>query len=104
MPTVLENGRSGIVHTDPDVLIEGARELLRDRDLAARLGAAGRAIAVERFGIDRFVRDWNEAFRMVTGGRAADGRAAAADRRAATADRRAAAADRRDAEPIEVPA
>ena len=28
MPTVLEDGRSGIVHTDPDYLIDGAAELI----------------------------------------------------------------------------
>ena len=43
MPTVLEDGRSGIVHTDPDHLIEGAAELIRDHALAARDGEAGRA-------------------------------------------------------------
>jgi glycosyltransferase involved in cell wall biosynthesis len=67
MPTVLEDGRSGVIHTDPDRLIEGARELLRDHGLAARLGAAGREIALERFGIGRFVDDWNESFAMVVG-------------------------------------
>jgi Glycosyl transferases group 1 len=67
MPTVLEDGRSGIIHTDPDYLIEGAGALLRDRELAARIGAAGRTIALERFGIDRFVTDWDRAFRDVTG-------------------------------------
>lgn len=67
MPTVLENGRSGVIHTDPDRLIEGARELLHDHGLAARLGGAAREIAVERFSIGRFVADWNEAFAEVVG-------------------------------------
>jgi hypothetical protein len=67
MPTVLENGRSGIVHTDPGRLIDGARELLRDPDLARRIGVAGQAIARERFSIHRFVRDWNRAFEEVVG-------------------------------------
>lgn len=35
-----------------------------------RLGAAGRAIALERFGIDRFVRDWNDAIGLVADRRA----------------------------------
>ena len=67
LPTVLENGRSGIVHTNPERLIEGARELLKDRSLAARLGAAAREIALERFSIARFTRDWEAAFRDVIG-------------------------------------
>ena len=67
MPTVLEDGRSGVIHTDPDRLIEGAAGLLRDRALAARIGDAGREIARERFAIDRFATDWDRAFRDVTG-------------------------------------
>jgi hypothetical protein len=67
MPTVLEDGRSGIVHTDPDYLIDGAAELIRDHALAARIGEAGRAIARERFSIERFSADWDRAFQEVAG-------------------------------------
>jgi glycosyltransferase involved in cell wall biosynthesis len=67
MPTVLEDGRSGIINTDPDRLIDGARQLLVDPHAARRLGAAAREIARERFSIDRFVRDWNEVFEEVIG-------------------------------------
>jgi len=67
MPTVLEDGRSGITGTDPEHLIHGAEELIRDPALAKRLGEAGRAIARERFAIDRFARDWDRAFRDVAG-------------------------------------
>jgi hypothetical protein len=76
MPTVIENGRSGIIDTEPERLFEGARELLRDHEYARRLGAAGREIARERFGIERFARDWDRAFRDVVGrhGRRADRR------------------------------
>ena len=69
MPSVLEDGRSGVIGTDPEHLIDGAAELIRDRGLAAQLGAAGRAIARERFSIDRFARDWDRAFRDVAGSR-----------------------------------
>jgi glycosyltransferase involved in cell wall biosynthesis len=67
MPTVLEDGRSGVIHTDPHYLIDGAGELIRDRGLAARLGDAGRRIAVERFSIERFAADWGRAFADVVG-------------------------------------
>ncbi|MFL5779258.1 MAG: hypothetical protein ACJ761_09975, partial [Chloroflexota bacterium] len=46
-------------------------ELLRDRRLAARLGQAGREVALARFGIDRFARDWQAALDLATGHRAA---------------------------------
>lgn len=86
MPTVLENGRSGIIHTDPAYLIDGARELLRDRALAARIGAAGRAIARERFSLHRFVSDWDRAFTDVIGDGAR--RPVVADRARATSSQR----------------
>jgi hypothetical protein len=76
MPTVLEDGRSGIIHTDPDYLVDGAAELIRDHGLAARLGEAGRRVALERFSIDRFAADWSRAFADVIGrgvGRTRDG-------------------------------
>jgi glycosyltransferase involved in cell wall biosynthesis len=67
MPTVLRDGESGILDTRVDRLVEGMRELLVDRDLAARLGAAAQEIARERFGIERFRRDWDAALAEVTG-------------------------------------
>jgi glycosyltransferase involved in cell wall biosynthesis len=67
MPTVLEDGRSGIIHTDPDYLIDGAGQLIHDHALAARLGEAGRRVALERFSIDRFAADWSRTFAEVIG-------------------------------------
>ena len=44
------------------------RDLLRDPGLAREMGDLARDIALERFSIDRFVRDWDEAFAEVTAG------------------------------------
>jgi hypothetical protein len=63
MPTVIENGRSGLVDTSVDRLIDGMRTLLREPGLARELGDAGRAIARERFSMGRFEREWTAAFR-----------------------------------------
>jgi glycosyltransferase involved in cell wall biosynthesis len=76
--TVIEDGRNGIVATDPARLLEGMRKLLRDRDLAARLGAAGRETALARFGIDRFARDWAALFTRIIGRPAASPQGVAA--------------------------
>ena len=73
MPTVIENGRNGITDTNPDRLIDGALELLGDRELARRLGQAGRELARERFSMERFTRDWDRAFRDVVGRRVRSG-------------------------------
>lgn len=49
----------GIVSNDLEVLRNGLRQLRKDREHAAALGAAARAHALERFGLGRFLADWN---------------------------------------------
>jgi glycosyltransferase involved in cell wall biosynthesis len=49
----------GIVSNDLDVLRAGLRQLRKDAQHAAALGAAARAHALERFGLARFLADWN---------------------------------------------
>ncbi|MDP8956699.1 MAG: glycosyltransferase [Actinomycetota bacterium] len=67
MATAVDNGVSGVVDTDLRKVIEGMRELLRDRGLARRMGDHARQRALDRFGIERFVREWKDAFETVTG-------------------------------------
>ncbi len=67
LATVIENGVSGFLDTDPAKLVGPMRELLADPGLARRLGEAARRKALERFGIGRFARDWERAFAQVTG-------------------------------------
>jgi glycosyltransferase involved in cell wall biosynthesis len=68
--TVVENGESGWIDTRLEALIEHMNALLASPAEARRLGDGARRTAVERFGIDRFARDWTEAFALVTGTRA----------------------------------
>ncbi len=68
MVTAVENGVSGYVHTDPGVLIRKMLELLEDREEAERLGEGARRRAMERFSIERFARDWDDAVRSVLTG------------------------------------
>ena len=65
MATVIRNDVSGYADTDPRQLIRYMQALLRDRSLARRLGEGARRIALERFGIRRFVADWDDALRSV---------------------------------------
>jgi glycosyltransferase involved in cell wall biosynthesis len=67
MPTVIENGVSGYVDTDLHRVKVALRELLYDPALARRMGERARRYARERFAIDRFVDDWNDALSLVTG-------------------------------------
>jgi hypothetical protein len=64
--TVIENGISGFIATDPGRLIEPMRSLLTDRRAASHLGEQARRAALERFSIRRFAHDWEDAFRSVT--------------------------------------
>lgn len=65
--TVVENGVSGWIDTRLEPLVERMNVLLASPAEARRLGAGARRAAVERFGIERFIRDWAEAFAIVTG-------------------------------------
>jgi glycosyltransferase involved in cell wall biosynthesis len=59
---VIEESRGGHADTRVDALVDASRRLLRDPAEALELGRSARAYARERFGIERFVRDWNAAF------------------------------------------
>lgn len=65
LPTVIEHGRSGYVSCDMDALIECMCYLLAYPEEAKRLGENARAVARERFGLERFIRDWNAVFALV---------------------------------------
>ena len=61
LPTVIRNGESGFIETDPRRLIAHGGRLLNDLAEARRLGENARNVANERFGIERFKRDWSAA-------------------------------------------
>jgi hypothetical protein len=67
MAMAIENGVSGFVDTNVDTLIDRMRDLLKNPALARRLGEGARRRAMERFGIDRFMRDWDKALAFATG-------------------------------------
>ena len=64
---VIENGVSGFVDTDVDVLIERMQELLSDPRLAAELAEGARERARELFSIERFAAEWTATFAEATG-------------------------------------
>ncbi|MBE3558471.1 MAG: glycosyltransferase family 4 protein [Ktedonobacteraceae bacterium] len=69
LPGVIRDGEHGYLSCDIDELIERMRYLLANPQEAKRLGDNARKLALERFGLQRFVRDWNAAFALVTGQR-----------------------------------
>jgi len=63
---VVRHGIDGFLEADPPTLVERIRELAADRRRAALLGAAARQNALARFGMARFVADWNRLFSELT--------------------------------------
>jgi glycosyltransferase involved in cell wall biosynthesis len=51
---------AGVVSTRLDVLADAVRRLVNDPDEAAERGRAARAAALERYGLARFLSDWDE--------------------------------------------
>ena len=56
---------AGAVSTRVDVLVDTMRRLIRDPDEARERGEAARAAALERYGLERFLADWDEALEEV---------------------------------------
>jgi len=65
--TVIRNGENGHVDTRIDALVETMQRLLAEPALAREWGIAAQRTARERFGIDRFVADWQGVFASVAG-------------------------------------
>lgn len=57
---------AGVLSTRPEVLAAAVGTYLRDEDAARLAGKAARAAALERYGLARFLRDWNALLAEVT--------------------------------------
>jgi glycosyltransferase involved in cell wall biosynthesis len=58
---------AGVVSTRVDVLATGLRELIADPQLARQRGRAARRAALDRYGLERFLADWDELLEEVAG-------------------------------------
>jgi hypothetical protein len=59
--------RAGVVSTRVDVLAGALRRLIDDPDEAAERGRAARAAALRRYGLNRFLADWDDVLQEVAG-------------------------------------
>jgi hypothetical protein len=57
---------AGVVSTKVDVLTQAMRRLVDDPDEAAERGRSARAVALERYGLERFLADWDDVLKAVT--------------------------------------
>lgn len=67
MSSVIQNGVSGYIDTSIENLIDYMKELLDNPFEAKKLGLGAKEAATERFSIERFSRDWNDAIDLVCG-------------------------------------
>ena len=65
LSAVIENEKTGFIHTNIEYLIKKMKLLLNDRELARNTGERGRQLATERFSIGRFTNDWIDLFYSV---------------------------------------
>jgi hypothetical protein len=63
-PTVVPPA-GGVVSADLERLVSGARALLADPDAARAAGEVARAAALDRFGLERFLTDWDTLLKEV---------------------------------------
>jgi glycosyltransferase involved in cell wall biosynthesis len=57
---------AGVLSTRPGRLRQAVRSYLHDQDAARLAGKAARVAALERYGLDRFLRDWDRLLQEVT--------------------------------------
>ncbi|MGW3493627.1 glycosyltransferase [Streptomyces sp. NPDC001020] len=50
---------AGVVSTEPEELVNAVRTYVRDRDIAIADGRRARQVALERYGLKRFLSDWD---------------------------------------------
>jgi glycosyltransferase involved in cell wall biosynthesis len=57
---------AGVISTSVDVLVDAARRLVADPEEARVMGKAARATALARYGLARFLDDWDALIEEVT--------------------------------------
>ncbi|MER6502195.1 glycosyltransferase [Streptomyces sp. NPDC001455] len=57
---------AGVVSNRPEILADGLRRFLTDPGAAAAAGARARAAARDRYGVERFLDDWDRLLKEVT--------------------------------------
>ncbi|MPQ97988.1 glycosyltransferase [Modestobacter sp. I12A-02628] len=57
---------AGVLSTRPEVLWDAVRTFLHDEEAARLAGKAARAAALDRYGLARFLREWDELLAEVT--------------------------------------
>jgi glycosyltransferase involved in cell wall biosynthesis len=58
--------KAGVTSTNVEVLSAAAHKFVTEPDVARKTGESARAAALERYGVERFLRDWDALIEEVT--------------------------------------
>lgn len=62
IPEIIKNGINGFISNNEEELRNYCQVLLRDPELAKKLGENARKTILERYSLDRFTNQWNQLF------------------------------------------
>lgn len=62
LPKIIKNGFNGFISNDVNFLIAKMELLIKDKDLAKRLGENAKETVRKKFSMERFVNEWNDVF------------------------------------------
>jgi len=65
LSSVIQDGKSGYIHTDINYLLGKMKLLLNNREHATELGKEAQRVARKRFSIQRFTMEWKKLFEQV---------------------------------------
>jgi glycosyltransferase involved in cell wall biosynthesis len=57
---------AGVLSTDVDKLVAAARQLVHEPDLARHMGKQAREAVLQRYGLARFLTEWDRVIERVT--------------------------------------
>ena len=67
IPEIIEHGVNGFMSNDPNELKKYCELLINDEELAISMGHAAQQTIKSKFGIDRFVKGWDDLFYTTIG-------------------------------------
>ena len=62
IPEIIENGKNGFISNDEQELKDRIQYLFDNPEEAKKIGENARQTILEKFNLDRFVKDWNKVF------------------------------------------
>jgi len=62
IPEIIENGKNGFISNDEQELKDRIQYLFDNPEEAKKMGENARQTILEKFNLDRFVKDWNKVF------------------------------------------